>query len=166
MSRDAGFSFLELMVALGIIAIIASLAVPGLINWRSTVRLREAAYYLKGDLEFAKSAAIKKNVSVGVQLSADTYTIFVDYDKDGGTAGDLIQNGPERLLRYRQLPAGVSIDLAATDFPDDDRTGFNSRGLPRTADGTPGPAEGTVTLKNSRDSRQVVLNRLGRLSTN
>jgi hypothetical protein len=54
------------------------------------------------------------------------------------------------------LPAGVTIDLGATDF-DSDRTRFNRRGLPENL--------GSVVLAASNgDQQQVQLNRLGRIN--
>ena len=57
MGKIGGFTLLEAMIVIFIIAIVATVAAPNFIAWRSKARLRSAADNLKGDLELAKTKA-------------------------------------------------------------------------------------------------------------
>ena len=52
----------------------------------------------------------------------------IDDGSGGGVAGDMIQNGTERVIQTRQLPAGVSVPLNELTLANN-RMRFNSRGL-------------------------------------
>jgi hypothetical protein len=117
---------------------------------RSRSKLQGVVGNLKGDLQAAKLMAIRESSFVAVVFAADSYRLFIDDDEDWSSAG-------ERTLQTRQLPAGVRIDLAATDISDD-RTRFDDRGLPNPAN------LGTVWIVNSSgEQRSININRLGRL---
>jgi type IV fimbrial biogenesis protein FimT len=151
---DSGYSFMELMVVVAIIAITAAFAIPNLIGRRADVKLQGAVNNLKGDLNVARTMAVRENARVVVLFSENGYQVFVD---NGSTEWNF-DPGEERMVRDRQLPAGVSIDLAATDL-DSDRTRFNERGLP-----DPGNLGTMVLVDGSGGQGQIQMNRLGRLT--
>ena len=70
MDKNYGFSVLELVVALSIIAIIAALAIPNMLSWRSQKKLSGAVNNLKGDLQMAKSRATQDSALVVVVFNA------------------------------------------------------------------------------------------------
>jgi type IV fimbrial biogenesis protein FimT len=148
------------MVVIAIIAIISAIAIPNMLAWRADAKFRGAVANIKGDLNMAKLMAVKENAFVAVNFDPDSngaasgrYMIFVD---NGDTPG-AFDDGQERLFRNRQLPAGVSIDLAGTDFNGNDYTRFNERGLPDET--------GSVEMVSSTgDQRNIGLNRLGRIN--
>jgi type IV fimbrial biogenesis protein FimT len=155
MRKNSGFSAFELAVALAIVAIIAAFAMPQYLNWLRSYRLRGAATNLVADIEMAKIRAIRENSFVAVQFFADSYTIFVDNGEPSGTSGDWMRNGGEAVLREREMPAGVRIDLGGLTF-DEDRTRFNGRGVPPDIAGPE-----TIPITNSIDTKQITINRLG-----
>jgi type IV fimbrial biogenesis protein FimT len=155
MRRDSGFSAFELAVALAIMAIIAAFAMPQYLNWLRSYRLRGATANLLSDFEMAKIRAIRENSFVTVHFSADGYTIFVDNGEPSGTAGDWLLNGEELILRERDMPAGVRIDLGNLTL-DSNRTRFNGRGVPPDV-----AAPETIPITNSVDTKQITINRLG-----
>ena len=155
MRKDSGFSAFELAVALAIMAIIAAFAMPQYLTWLRSYRLRGAPTNLVSDIEMAKIRAIRENSFVVVQFAADGYTIFVDNGEPSGTSGDWLPNGGEVILRQREMPAGVRIDLAEVGF-DNDRTRFNGRGVPPDIAGPE-----TIPITNSSDTKEITINRLG-----
>ena len=127
MKKISGFTILELMIVLSLFAILTSFAVPPLLTWRSEVKLKSAASMIRGDLEMARSMAMRENNLVVVSFNVTTYMVYLDDGAGSGNPGDYTRHADERLLRSRQLPPGVTIDLGKTDF-EDDQTRFNGRG--------------------------------------
>lgn len=151
MHKDSGFSLLEILTVIAITALLAVIAVPNMMAWRHAAKLRGAVENLRGDLQLAKMKAVQENGSVAVLFSGNGYQVFIDAANPG------VLDLGERLLRNRQLPAGVSIDLGITDFNGNDYARFNNRGLP---DDT-----GNVLVDSSSgDQRLIGLNRLGRIN--
>ncbi len=148
--KESGFTLIELMMVIAIMVILSALAIPNMIGWRDASKLRSTVNSLRGDLQMARSWAIKQNVVVKTQFAANSYVIAVE----GG-----------QVLKRRQLPAGVIIDLSDTTFNDDDLDGspdtsFNGRGIP-----VPGVAGdlGNVVIEGRAGRRQISINTVGRV---
>ena len=99
MRKDTGFSLLEMMVVLAIIAIMSTIAIPGIIGWLPKHRVGTAARDVKSTLEFARSNAISRNTVVRVDF---------DWDNDNLTVVEVV-NFVETTLRTRQLPGDVDL---------------------------------------------------------
>ena len=93
MRKDTGFSLIELMTVLAILAILSSIAIPSLFKWLPKQRVGSAAREVKSTLEFARINAIKTNADVIVAFDNDSLTVT-----SGGTT-----------LRTRQLPDDVDL---------------------------------------------------------
>ena len=157
-SSDKGFTFLELMVVIAIIAILSTIAVPNMISWRNNHKFKGAYENIRADLRLAQGRALRERAAVSVIFSSSQYDIFVDNGAGGGTEGDYIRSGSEPLVRFRQLPAGVTIDLAATTIAGD-RTQFDARGRCL--------ATGTVVVRDfSGQPKNLSINPLGRIRLN
>jgi len=153
MHKHRGLTLFEIIVVVGILAIVSAFVVPNIISWRSDMKLRGAINNLKGDLEMAKARAIRENNLVAIIFNNDGYTIFVDNGAGGAVAGDWLKQGNELLLRDRELPGGVVIDLAGTTFVNN-HTRFNSRGHCAVL--------GSAVLKNDKgESKTIAVSRLG-----
>jgi hypothetical protein len=86
--------------------------------------------------------------------------MFVDNGEGGGTAGDWVRNGSEELVRYRDMPSGVLIDISAMTLTNK-RVRFNGRGIPPEVFSSK-----DIPLMNERGIKTVTLNRLGHLELN
>ena len=149
MRKYSGFSLLEVMVVMAIIFIIASIAMPPFLRWRTDAPLRGAASNLRGDLELAKLRAVRENSFVTVLFNANDYIVFVD---NGASAGDWVEDADETQIRNGQLPEGVYIVMPTALA--DDRTRFDGRG---TAENS-----GTIIIQNIRGKqKKISINRLG-----
>jgi prepilin-type N-terminal cleavage/methylation domain-containing protein len=158
MRKNGGFTLIELMIVLALFAIIASVAFPTFLSQRSETKLRDAVSMIRGDLEMARSRAIRENALVAILIRADGYTIFVDNGSGGGIAENWVRDGEEQQLCSRALPEGVSIDLSNVTF-DSTRTRFNGRGYSENS--------GAMVIADS-EGKSTTLdmnNRFGRITT-
>jgi prepilin-type N-terminal cleavage/methylation domain-containing protein len=128
MKKDAGFSMVELLVVLGIIAALAVVTIPGFLAYIPNYRLNAASQEFLGDIQMAKLRAVKKGVVVSIRINTvtDTYTMFVD-DGIGANYGNGAFNAGEETLKTVTMPTGINI--VSTTFTAD-AVQFNSRGLP------------------------------------
>lgn len=63
---EGGFTLIEGMVVVAILAIVAALAVPNFASFIGTMNTKSAAFDLIGDLTMARSEALKRNVAITV----------------------------------------------------------------------------------------------------
>ena len=153
MHNHKGLTIFEILVVIGILAIISAFVVPNVISWRSDMKLIGAVNNLKGDLEMAKVRAIRENNFVAVLFNKKGYIIFVDNGAGGAAAGDWLKQGSELLLRDRELPSGITLDLAGMTFASN-RTRFNGRGHCAVL--------GSAVINNDKgESKTLAVSRLG-----
>jgi type IV fimbrial biogenesis protein FimT len=145
MKKTGGFSLFELLIVIAVIAVVSAIVTPNIISWRNGAKLRGAADNVRGDLQMSKVTAVRERSPVTITFSATNYQVTFT-DKDGNA----------RILRNRQLPAGVRVDLGSTSFGAmGDKTQFNSRGL---------PVAGSAVLVNTKgDQKNIIVSTLGRI---
>jgi len=80
-----GFTLTELMITLGVFAILLAVAVPTLKDWLPRYRLKAAARQIASDMQLARYRAIATNVRHGVYFDATKITYKV-YSDDNGNA--------------------------------------------------------------------------------
>ena len=73
MSR--GFTLIELVMVVAVIGIIGVLAAPSLTPALASIKLRGAATEAYGDMQFARSEAVQRNLTVTVSFSATGYQV-------------------------------------------------------------------------------------------
>ncbi|MGD9301339.1 MAG: GspH/FimT family pseudopilin [Desulfobacterales bacterium] len=128
MMKNSGFTFIELMIVMAVIAILSSFTLVNFIGWLPKYKLGSAVRSMQCTLQLVRVAAINKNSTVTVLFSpgTDSCIAFLDNGDGGGTPGDGLQNGSEKLVRRIDLPAG--IQLVNPTFGS--TLQFNNRGLP------------------------------------
>jgi len=72
-----GFSLVEMIIVIAIIAIVSTIAVPSFNKYRHNANLKEAVRLIVADFQLAKQRAISQNTNFSVTLNpaANTYTI-------------------------------------------------------------------------------------------
>ena len=70
MLRERGFSLIELLVVLVIVALLSALAAPAVAKWMANSRIRAVAESLQNDLRLAQAEAIKRNRQVAIVLTS------------------------------------------------------------------------------------------------
>src|SRR5918911_3681390 len=83
-SAEAGFSMLQLLVALAIVAIVATYAVMAISKARVSMRLQTSARTFATYVEKARLDAIRRHGSATIDISGpNTYDIFMDFNNSG-----------------------------------------------------------------------------------
>jgi len=136
-----GFSLLELLVSLSIIATLAAIAAPRYHGSVTRHRLDLAAARVVAHLDLARRTAVVEGRSVTVRFRAgdETYTLEQIADPDRGTEDTMVN-----------LAAAPShLDLVSADFAGDQDVVFDPLGQP--------DAGGSVVIGAGRFQRTVVL---------
>ena len=84
-SRPRGFTLIELMVALAILAILLVLAAPGYVQWIADAQVRAGAESVASGLRDAMTAAIRENTRVEFFVNPTTSTGSWTVRYPGGT---------------------------------------------------------------------------------
>ncbi len=100
--REGGFSLVELMTVIAVVAILGTVALPSYRQFVLTQRLRQASYDLMSSLMLARSEAIKRNAAVSMTQAAG-----------GWTRGWVVATGATSLVTQDPYESTISI----TDSP-------------------------------------------------
>ncbi|MCG6905339.1 MAG: GspH/FimT family pseudopilin [Desulfobacteraceae bacterium] len=158
MRKNSGFTLMELMTTIAIIAILASVAIPNMIAWLPDYRLRSGAAEMLSALQLALLTAIRENADVVVELDtgSDEYVVYLDNGAGGTEPGNGAKDPDERVIKSGKMAPDAQIDSAGFSGGVS-RVSFTGRGL------TKGFQVGTVTLKNSKGhQKEIVVNMTGR----
>lgn len=142
MQKASGFTLMELMIVIAIVAVVSAISIPNIIGWFPQHRLSVATREMVSTFQMARLKAIKTNTNivVAVNVGADTYTVFQD------DSLDWVLDGGEREWTTRPLPPGIDITAAA--FGGGASVRFDRRGFPQDVAGN--STNGSVTFDNGR----------------
>jgi type IV fimbrial biogenesis protein FimT len=142
---DRGFTLIELMVTLTVLAILLTLAVPSFATLISNNRMSAQANELMGSLNLARAESIRRAQGVSVRASDnDNYAlgwnVFADADLNGTAAspatssdGSLLKvvsafRGTPTITRVTRTGASAPFTYTASSASDRMYLVFNSRG--------------------------------------
>ena len=168
MQDSKGFSAMELLTVIGIIAILAAIAVPSLINWRNNSQLSRATQDLYANFQDAKGQAARRNAfcTISFNTVAGNFTVFVDDDQD------LTLDGGEQVLRTIAWSEYTGVSLDTTQGGGDGLIFTNPNNAIAFApngfcfNNTGSLAAGTVFLTNNSRQTQITITATGSVNIN
>jgi prepilin-type N-terminal cleavage/methylation domain-containing protein len=134
-SNQAGFTLIELMVAIGVFAVLIAVATPNLLATLPSLRLNDAARQVATDLQMARMKAIAQNSpnTVTFNTSTGVYTFTLTTES----------------IDIDQLYPGITFSSVSANPV------FTSRGNASTT--------ATITLSNGSATKQVEVTAVGRV---
>jgi prepilin-type N-terminal cleavage/methylation domain-containing protein len=142
MRGHKGFSLVELMVVLGILALLASAAVLNMVPWTPKQRLLSAVGDVQGGINLGRMTAIKEHIPVVVLFNtpAHGFTVFADSD------GDQVRDAGEPTLRSATFAGDINVSSTFSG----NKVSFDSRGLPNIT------SSGNVTLQHATAGTKTI----------
>jgi len=151
-----GFTIIELMMAIAIMAILVGIGAPSLRDFVIRNRISSQASDLVGDLQLARSESNRRGLRVAVckansSLSGCTtgadwssgWIVYIDSNRDA-----LYTNGEEILRVHQALPTNITMTVTPGSTPAGDRTYYRPTG--------PADADHTFTVCQTGYSGRVV----------
>jgi type II secretion system protein H len=150
MQKNKGFTLVEMMVVIAIMAIVSAIAVPNFYSYAAGMKLRSASRDLYSTLQKTRMNAIRQNTRWAVEFTSSTYKVVncgPDNVCGGSGATDNTISTTTNISEY----SGVSIPIfpgTVEFYPDGTSNG------------------GTLTFGNSTGhSSQVVISVSGRIKS-
>lgn len=137
-SNERGFQLLELVVALGIVSVLAGVTMAGANRWLPGIRLEQASAEIVASLRHARARAVAfgRPVEFVLDLPGRRWSV------DGAARG---------------LPAGVEFDPSRSTRVRDDRLTIRFQPGGYTSDNA------TIAVRSGSAARRIVVSSAGRV---
>ncbi len=143
MHRNQGFTLIELITVIAIIALVAGIVMPSVTTWLPKYRLRSGAEEIQSALQLARLGAIKQNTNSVVAFDTANHTFRATI------------NG--QMLKFGKMPAGITIDSITSPAG---KVEFDSRGLANAS-------SGDIQVKNNLGgTKTITVNIVGNAKIN
>jgi prepilin-type N-terminal cleavage/methylation domain-containing protein len=142
-NREGGFTLIEILIAVAILSIGATLAIPSYLSWNSRYQLREAITTIQSNLMLARMAAMNRNRVVNVNFTLASGMVTVS-SLDASSVSVL---PPATMMAH---VTAVAVANSAGTFVTPGVISFNSMGLRNG-----GPAALPQVVRVTNDKGQV-----------
>lgn len=154
MRRTDGFTVIELMMTIGIVAIITAISVPAYMKWIPKYKLRNDLINMKADFEQAKMISKRENICVDVIFVDNAYTIFKN-NGNGSHSCNTKLDDDEMIIEYQPLSPGITFEKISFAAGSKNAR-FRGNGYAKM---------GNIILKsyNGVQSKKIIISMLGRV---
>lgn len=154
MTKERGFSLIELVIAVIILGVLMAIAIPGFTEWLRNARVRGAADAVQNGLQLARAEAVRRNTQVGFYLvstidnncalstSGPHWIVGLDAP-NGRCASAPSETVAPRIIQMRTMADGSSTTTLAAG-----QHSFVFNGLGRLTV-VPAGGEATITLSSA-----------------
>lgn len=169
MKKHCGLTLIELMVTLAVMAIIATMAVPGMNNYMKINRLRGATSQFYADVQFARSESIKRKADISVSITSDGGNSWC-YGIDQNTGCDCSITDTTDANACTLSISGTNVLKVRTsqEYPDINLISHNGTNLTYTTfhsiRGTASSANAAIFQSNDSFETHVDVSILGKVS--
>lgn len=132
MGKNNGYTLIEIITVIAIIAIIAGFIIPNVVGWVPRYRLRSGAEEIRSTLQLARLNAIKENK-----------TAIVTFDTINNT---FMATLSEQVIKSGKMPAGITIHSITSPSSE---VQFDSRGLANES-------TGLILVKNNQGEIKTI----------
>jgi prepilin-type N-terminal cleavage/methylation domain-containing protein len=149
MNTQKGFTFVELVITLAILAMVATIAIPAFQRYLINVNLKVAARDIASDIAILKERAIAENRLYRIRLDTadNSYTI----EQCNGVGSPCTAWTPIQVKKFAGIASDIAFDSGITMITD---YLFQPRGV---------VTNGIIALRNSRGSMgSITINVTGR----
>ena len=148
LSNRAGFSLVELMVTLAVLAIMTGIAIPSVLAWMPDIYLKDQAAEVKSAMMKARSLAINGGTEYRVVFNLDTGAFQIDQ-------GDLMVGSTNWTTKFGpfETTGGVGFSDASAQM---ETAGLNKPFLRFGTNGAVVTNEDTLTLKMTNSKTHVL----------
>lgn len=164
MSRNKGFTLIELMVTIAILGVVLGLAVPAMGDFSVRQRVSGQASELMLALTYARSEAVKLNREIAVLPATNAATGWSSgWCVGPATGAEEMTNctDPDRL---RNFQAKSGVDVSSNFLQSANKLVFQRDGTCTLCGSTPFKVTSTKLQQTANDARCVDINRQGRPS--
>lgn len=164
----AGYTLVELMIALAVVAILTAAAAPSLADLIRRNRIASLNNELVASLQYARAEALQRGRQVSVCASSNQATCNGGADWSAGwlVVVDSANSGAPVVAEILRVAEGVAPSATATASTGDGYFRFTATGAVGWA-GTGGAAERSIRIAapqcRESEGRLVSLSRIGRL---
>ena len=146
--KMVGFTLIELMVTLAVLAVLAGIAAPSFMAMIRDNRITTQANNLVGSIQLARSEAAKRGVQITIRHNGATannwdngWIVFTDWDADGRSE----EHTSEFSQWFAFNPSGFPVDLVSDVFSlcSPDGNTANARKIVLNNTGRPSIEKGT-----------------------
>jgi len=116
-ARPQGFTLIELMVAVGLLALLFMLGLPNLATWLQNSQIRTAADSMLNGLQLARTEAVRRNARVRFQLTSTAGAGLSDWSLNASDDGGATYTVPIQTRSSAEGSTGARIGVSAVVTP-------------------------------------------------
>lgn len=150
---NSGFTLIEALVVIAIIAILAGVGIPAFSRWLPNYHLKSAATDIFSNMQLAKMEAIKANSNFTIEFKPGPPGSYEMQDGDGNTINTIRFIDYDSKGKIKWGWGNATKDMVGTTFPSgaivygSNKLTFNSRGTGNS---------GTVYIQNQNQRAYAI----------